>query len=91
MCQGCRGSLRTADGSVPVDIAIAECRSFTDSSGNLITPTRESVSHYHCRPNCVLAVEPHFVCSSLCTPADVLQNLSPIHVQHRQSSFHILK
>lgn len=58
MCQGCRGSLRTADGPVPVapfDIAIAraERRSFRDSSGNLITPTCESVSHYHCRPVCV--------------------------------------
>lgn len=73
MCQGCRDSLRTADGSVPValfDIAIARAErwSFRDLSGNFITPTCESVSHYHCRPECVLAVEPHFVCSLLCIP-----------------------
>ena len=95
VCQGCRGSLRTLDGSVPaapfnLTIARAERRSFINSTGNLVTPARETVCHYHCKPVCVLAVESHFVCSSLRVPADVLGDLSPVHIQHLQSSFDVL-
>ena len=96
VCQGCRGSLRTVEGSVPAapfDLAIAraERRSFRHSSGDLVTPTRETVCHYHCKPECVQVVEPHFVSSSLKIPPDVLRILSPVHIQHLQSCFNVLR
>ena len=53
MCQGCRHTLRLVDGTVPpppndLTIARAEIRPYRDSSGNLITPHKESAVHYHC-------------------------------------------
>ena len=52
VCQGCRGSLKTSDGAVPsppfdLTVARAEQRPFRDSSGDLITPKRPTVYHYH--------------------------------------------
>ena len=68
VCQGCRGSLKTSDGAVPsppFDLAVAraEQRPFRDSSGDLITPKRPTVYHYHCKLECIKAVEPHFILS----------------------------
>ena len=53
MCQGCRHTLQLVDGTVPpppndLTIARAEIRPYRDSSGNLITPHKESAVHYHC-------------------------------------------
>ena len=47
MCQGCQHTLRLADGTVclpPNDLTIAraEIRPYRDSSGNLITPCKDS-------------------------------------------------
>ena len=73
VCQGCKGSLKTVDNHIPTppfDIAAArsENKPFRDASGNLITPKRATVYHYHCHPQCIRAVEPHFVLSSLLIP-----------------------
>ncbi len=56
ICQGCRQSLRSSDNSIPIphyDLAVAraEKRSFRDNEGNLITPTKETVCHYHSWPS----------------------------------------
>ena len=91
-CQGCRGTLRTADGSIPTppyDLAIAraERRQFRDSSGTLITPRKETAAHYHCRLECVIAVEPNFAPLSLNVPSDVYSRLSPVHRQYLYGAF----
>ena len=54
VCRGCRGSLRTTDGGVPPStynliIARAERCTFRNTSGELITPRRETICHYHCK------------------------------------------
>ena len=92
VCQGCRGSLRLPNGSVPAppfDIVVArmEKRSFRDSDGTLRTPMRPSAAHYHARLTCIRAVEPNFVASTLRVPADVSQFLTPQHHQHLNLEF----
>ena len=94
ICQGCKGSLKTSDNRIPMppfDIAAArsENRPFRDASGNLITPKRATVYHYHCRPQCIQAVEPHFILSSLLVPADVGTRLTLVHKQHLAALFNI--
>ena len=66
VCQGCRGSLKTSDGAVPsppfdLTVARAEQRPFRDTTGNLISPKRPTVYHYHCKLECIKAVEPQFI------------------------------
>ena len=58
MCQGCRATVRSSDGSIPAPpfnlvIARAERRSFRDKSGVIITPYQEQTCHYHIRLGCV--------------------------------------
>lgn len=94
VCRGCRGNLRTADGGIPpppydMIIARAERCTFRNSSGELITPRRETVCHYHCKVECLRAAEPGFVCSSLHIPQDIYRKLNPVHIQHLQQSFNI--
>jgi hypothetical protein len=94
VCRGCRGSLRTADSGIPpppFDLVIARAEHFTfrNSSGELITPRRETVCHYHCKVKCVRAVEFGFVCSSLHIPLDVRRKFTAVHLQHLQRSFSI--
>ena len=84
VCQGCRGSLRLADGSIPNppnDLVVArlERRQFRDSSGTLKTPSRASAAHYHARLACVRAGDPSFIASSLLIPADVGTVLTAQH------------
>ena len=92
VCQGCRGSLKTSDGAVPsppfdLTIAHAEQRPFRDSSGNLITPKRPTVYHYHYhfKVECIKAL---FVPSSVRIP-DVRTDLCTAHVQHLMNTFQI--
>lgn len=92
ICQGCRSTLRSQDGSIPnppfdVIIARAERRSFRDKSGVLITPRQEQTCHYHLRLDCVRAVEPNFVPLALRVPADVLPSLSVIHREYLRLVF----
>ena len=66
MCQGCRGSLRCADSTIPdppynLCIARAEQRPYRDPSGNLVTPTAYKPSHYHVALTYIRAVEPSFL------------------------------
>ena len=94
ICQGCKGSLKTSDNRIPTppfDIAAArsENRPFRDASGNLITPKRATLYHYHCRPQCIQAVEPHFILSSLVVPADIGAKLTLVHKQHLAALFNI--
>lgn len=95
MCQGCRNSLRAADGTIlppPHDIAIAraERRSFRDSSGNLITPKRETVCHYHCALLCVMKADPSFTPINLYIPSDIKPKLSQVHLQYLQAYLGVL-
>lgn len=92
ICQGCRGSLRTEDGSIPnapYDIVIArlEKRPFRDQSGTVKTPSRASASHYHARLACVRAGDSSFIPSTLVIPADVATILSAQHRELLQFEF----
>ena len=76
MCQGCRGSLRSASGGVPnppFDIALArlEKRQYRDKNGDLRTPVREQPFYYHLQVSCVKTVAPCFIPSSVLVPADI--------------------
>lgn len=97
VCQGCRGSLRLTNGSVPLppfDLVIArmEKRSYRDSSGVLRTPTRPSASHYHLKLVCVKAIEPNFIptTESLQVSNDILPLLTLQHRQHIHQEFGLL-
>ena len=72
----CRSTLHLVDDSVPpaphdLTVARAEKRPYCDSSGNLITPRKESTVHYHCHVSCIKAVEPLFILSSLTIPPEI--------------------
>ena len=91
MCQGCRCSLHS-DGAIPAQpydltVARAERRSYRDSSGNLITPSKPTTSYYHCRVDCIQAAEPHFIPRSLRVPADIYSRLSPVHREYLLAVF----
>ena len=82
MCQGCRHTLRLADSAMPpppndLTIARAEICPYHDSSGNLITPHKESAVHHHCHIWCIKAVDPLFVPSSLRIPMEFTISLHP--------------
>ena len=92
VCQGCRGSLRHTDGSIPsppFDLVIArmEKRSYRDSSGILKTPNRPSAAHYHLKLTCVRGIEPNFIptAENFQIPSDILPLLTFQHRQH----FHV--
>ena len=85
VCQGCKGSLRTSDNSIPpvphdVCVARAEKRPYRDaSSGNLVTPSSYKAAHYHLALACIQSVEPTFMPTSLQIPTDVYGQLSQSH------------
>ena len=86
ICQGCRGSVRSADGYIPspphdVVVARLEKRHFQDQSGTLKTPYKPSAAHYHARLACIRAGDPSFVPFSLVIPPDVATVLSPWHYE----------
>lgn len=90
--QGCRGSLRSADGTVPspsygIVIARLEKRQFRDASGTLKTPAKPSAAHYHFHLACIHACEPNFLPSTLVIPRDVAGLLYSLHRQHLQLEF----
>lgn len=94
VCQGCKGSLRMKDNSIPLppfDVVIgrAERRQFRDSKGNLITPRSEQAAHYHLNLQCIKAVEPGFVPQSLTIPPDVLPRLTAVHKEFLRLVFQI--
>ena len=81
--QGCHGSLRLPDGSIPsppndIVVACLERRPYFDkSSGIWIQPQKETNSYYHLKLSCVVKVEPLFMPSTLQVSTDL--NLLPIH------------
>ena len=93
VCQGCRGSLKSADGTLqyaPFDYCIArqEQRPFYDrNSGQTRIPKKESAAHYHLRVECIRTEEPNFVPSSLKIPDDL--ELSAVHVSYLRAAFGI--
>lgn len=92
VCQGCRGTLRLPDGSIPVapfDMVVArmERRAFRDATGTLKTPVRPSAAHYHFKLACIRAVEPNFMPSSMQIPYDVSKKIALIHRQHLHMEF----
>ena len=94
VCQGCKGSLRLADYSVPLppfDLTIsrAERRQFRDNKGNLVTPLSEQAAHYHLSINCIKAVEPAFIPQSLLVPHDVHPKLNAIHLHVLRTVFKV--
>lgn len=94
VCQGCRGSLKCLDGSVPAPpfdmcSARAERRSFRDANGVLRTPSKEQASHYHLNLSCIKTVASNFVPSSLCVPPDMLPRLTEVHKEYLRIVFHL--
>ena len=84
ICQGCRGTVRAADGSIPeapynVVVARLEQRPFRDSTGVLKTLSRPSAAHYHVRLTCIRTADPNFVPNSLVIPGDVASILTLQH------------
>ena len=91
VCQGCRGSLKLPDGSIPSppnDIVVArlERRPYFDkSSGTWCQPQKETNSHYHMKLSCVVKVEPLFMPSTLQVSTDL--NLLPVHKELISTEF----
>ena len=86
-CQGCKGSLRLQDGSVPsapYDIVIArfEVRPYPDKYGVMHTPSKPTACHYHCRLCCIRVVEPSFITSTLKIAADIVPYLTTTHIDY---------
>ena len=80
MCQGCKTSLRNANGSIPLppyDLAVAryERRCYRDKTGELQTPQREQAVHYHIKVPCIKNSCDDFVPSSLTLPVDIWPKL----------------
>ena len=87
ICQGCRGTLRLPDGSIPTapyDMVVArmERRAFRDATGALKTPVTPSAAHYHLKIACIRAVQANFVPGMLRIPSDVSQKFTEVHRQH---------
>ena len=94
VCQGCRGSLKCLDGSVPAPpfdmcSARAKRRSFRDANGILRTPSKEQACHYHLNLTCIRAVAADFIPSSLCVPPDILPRLTAVHKEYLWLIFHL--
>lgn len=93
ICQGCRGSLRLPDGSVPCppnDIVIVrlERRPYFDkTSGTWCYPQKETNSHYHLKLSCVVKTEPLFVPSTLQLPLELIECLTPVHLELLATEF----
>lgn len=92
VCQGCKTSLRSLDGSVPLppyDFTVArfEKRQYRDKNGTLCTPQREQAVHYHIKLACIYAVCREFVPSSLIIPEDVRAKLNSTHKEYLRLMF----
>jgi len=94
VCQGCRSSLKCANGTIPAPpfylcCARAEKRSFKDYNGITRTPSKEQPSYYHINLRCIQSSAPEFVPSSLCIPPDVLSKLTLVHKECLRLVFNI--
>ena len=87
ICQGCRKSLRNANGTIPAPpsnlcVARLERRSFFDQSGTLRLPKKEQPSHYHARVECIRAVCAKFVPSTLQISYELRNTLDSVHKEY---------
>lgn len=95
ICQGCRGSLRLPDGSIPHppnDIVVArlEKRPYFDKTGGTwCYPQKETNSHYHLKLSCVVKAEPLFVPSTLQLSPELIKCLTPVHLELLATEFGI--
>ncbi len=91
MCQGCHSSLRPG-GVIPnppynLTVARAEMRPYRNSGGVVVTPRRESTSHYHCCVQCIQSCDPNFVPGSLQIPMDIYSQLNAVHREYLCGTF----
>ena len=91
VCQGCRGSLRNLDGSLPqppFDLAVArfERRPYRDKTGELRTPAREQAAHYHLKPTCIHVVADDIVLNA---PSDIMPLLTDVHKEYLRLMFNV--
>ena len=90
-CQGCHSTLRPG-GAIPnppynLTVARAERRPYRNTSGTVVTPYKESISHYHCCVECVQSGDPKFVPMSLLIPLDLYSQLNSVHREYLHSAF----
>lgn len=83
-CQGCKGSLRMDDNSLPQppnDLIICrmECRPFISPDGTVKVPSKPSASHYHFNSECLSVASSNFDPSAIVLPEVVKKNLKPEH------------
>jgi len=83
-CQGCKGSLRNPDNSLPTvpdDLIVSrmECRPFVASDGTVKMPAKPSASHYHLNVDCLTAASASFNPNSIVLPSDIKKNLKSQH------------
>ena len=86
VCQRCKNALRTVNGiilppSFNLTIARAERRSFRDSSGQIVTPTKETMCHYHCSLPCIQMMMPNFHPDALYISHEIIERLDAVHIR----------
>ena len=83
-CQGCKGSLRMSDNSLPTppnDLIVSrmECRPFVSPDRSVKVPSKPSASHYHLNKECLTAADTNFDPRAIVLPPDVKRGLTPQH------------
>ena len=83
-CQGCKGSLRMPDNSLPTppnDLIVSrmECRPFVAPDRSVKVPSKPSASHYHLSNECLTAADANFDPKAIVLPPDVKRRLTPQH------------
>ena len=94
ICQGCRGSLRSASGQVhnplfSMAVARLEKRQFRDKNGEIRTPQREQPSHYHLQVSCVKIVAPSFIPANVEISDEIRSVLTTVHKEYLRLMFDI--
>lgn len=93
VCQSCRASLRSSDGSLqspPRDLCVAHLgrRQYWNSTTNeWCVPSRETNSHYCASVVCIQYSFPNFVPSSLVVSEDIRSKLNTIHKNYLLKEF----
>ena len=87
MCQGCKNSLRTVDGTIPpppfnLTMPIAERHSFRYSSRQIVTPRKETMCHYHCSLPSIQMMMPNFHPDALYISHEIIERLDAVHIHH---------
>ena len=79
VCRGCCGTLKTSDG---LTLSLLK----QSSSGELVTPKRESVCHWL---SAFRLLSPASICSSLHIPQDVRSRLTTVHLCDLRQVFNL--